>query len=148
MATLRTSANSSRRIFWPGVAGAWYGSTPLRSGTGSVAALTVPTAVTGISSTTMIAAGMLPAIPGKAASAALASPVLSGVINGSLSISVCARISDRLAAGRVITLAWRKGHRTFPVARPESPCWSVTARLWCEVLCTPATRWATRSCGR
>jgi hypothetical protein len=45
--------------------------------------------------------------------------VLSGVINGSLSISVCARISDRLAAGRVITLAWRKGHRTFPVARPR-----------------------------
>jgi hypothetical protein len=42
--------------------------------------------------------------------------VLSGVINGSLSISVCARISDRLAAGRVITLASRQGHRTFPVA--------------------------------
>jgi len=34
------------------------------------------------------------AILGKAASAALASPVLSGVINGSLSISVYARISD------------------------------------------------------
>jgi len=58
------------------------------------------------------------AIPGKAAGAALASPVLSGVINGSLSISVYARISGRLAAGRVITLAWRKGHCTFPVARP------------------------------
>jgi hypothetical protein len=60
-----------------------------------------------------------PASPGKAARAALAPPVLSGVINGSLSISVCAQISDRLAAGRVITLAWRKGHRTFPVARPR-----------------------------
>jgi hypothetical protein len=41
-----------------------------------------------------------------------------GALNGSLSIGMCARISDRLAAGRVITLAWRTGHRTFPVARP------------------------------
>src|ERR1022692_4024015 len=35
-----------------------------------------------------------PASPGKAASAALASPMLSGVINGSPSICVCARISE------------------------------------------------------
>jgi hypothetical protein len=68
-------------------AGALYSSRPLSSGTGSATALTVPTSVTEIS---------------------------SGVINGSLSISVCARISDRPAAGRVITLAWRKRRLHLP----------------------------------
>src|SRR5580698_377572 len=45
-----------------------------------------------------------------------------GALNGLLSIGMCAWISDRLAAGRVITLAWRTGHRTFPVARPGGAC--------------------------
>lgn len=68
----------------------------------------VGTAIMGISSLTMST--------GKAARAARVSLVRAGVINGSLSISVCARISDHLATGRVTTLAWREDRYTFPVA--------------------------------
>src|ERR1700722_5826163 len=59
LATPSTWANSSHRSSCRGVLGAWYGSRPFSSGTGSAATLTAPAAVAGISSTTTIAAGML-----------------------------------------------------------------------------------------